>query len=170
MKELIQTKEIVSQIFFIRGKKVLLDFNLSLLYEVETRVLIQQVKRNIDRFPDDFMFQLTELEYKNLKSQFVISSWGGRRTRPYAFSEQGVAMLSGVLRSKRAIQVNIGIMRAFVKMRELLDENKELKKKWFELESKYDKQFKLVFDALRQLIHQETKPKNPLGFKTEIKK
>jgi hypothetical protein len=79
-------------------------------------------------------------------------------------------MLSGVLRSKRAIQVNIGIMRAFVKMRELLDENKELKKKWFELESKYDKQFKLVFDALRQLIHQETKPKNPLGFKTEIKK
>ena len=105
-----------------------------------------------------------------MKSQIVISSWGGRRTRPYAFTEQGVAMLSGVLRSKKAIEVNIGIMRAFVKMRELLDENKELKKKWFELESKYDKQFKLVFDALRQLIHQETKPKNPLGFKTVFKK
>jgi len=187
MNELITTKEIVSQIFFIRGVKVMLDYNLATLYEVETRVLNQAVQRNIERFPEDFMFQLKETEYKNLMSQFetsksnkvlsqddlksqnVISSWGGRRKRPFAFTEQGVAMLSGILRSERAVKINISIMRAFVKMRELIDENKELKKKLDKLESKYDKQFQIVFDAIRQLIEQKNEPREPIGFKTSKK-
>ena len=143
----------------------MLDRDLAVLYEVPTKVLNQAVKRNISRLPADFMFQLTSDEFEILKSQFVISSWGGVRKRPFAFTEQGVAMLSGVLKSEKAVRVNISIMRAFVKMRELLEENVELRKKLKTLEKKYDKQFKLVFDAIRAILRIETKPKNPLGFK-----
>ena len=165
MKEIIPYKELVSQIFFIRGKRVILDFHLAALYETDTRSLKQQVKRNIDRFPDDFMFILTKTEWKkvitncdNLKSTKFSPSL------PYAFTEQGVSMLSGVLRSKKAITVNIGIMRAFVKMREMLDENKELRRKLDSMEKKFDDQFKLVFDAIRKIIIEKDKPKNPIGF------
>jgi hypothetical protein len=144
------------------------DFHLSLLYEVETRALKQQVKRNIERFPQNFMFELTDKEIDLMVSQNVIPSksyLGG--AKPFAFTEQGVAMLSSVLKSKKAVQVNLAIMRAFVIMRRMLDENKELKKKIEELESRYDKQFAVVFEAIKQLIHQENKPRNPIGFKVK---
>src|SRR5437867_12726394 len=144
MKDLIPSNEIISQIFFIRSKKIMLDFHLALLYDVETRALKQQVKRNVERFPEDFMFQLTASEWKELITNCDnLGSMKFSPATPYAFTEQGVAMLSVILRSRRATQVNISIMRAFVKMRELIDENKELKKKLDELESKYDKQFKI---------------------------
>lgn len=165
MEEL-NLQTIKSQIHFIRGKKVILDFDLARLYDVELRVLNQSVKRNNTRFPSDFIFQLDKTEFANLKSQFVISSWGGRRTLPYAFTEQGVGMISGVLRSEKAVQINIMIMRAFVKMRELIDENKELKSKLDELENKYDQQFQVVFDALRKIIVKENEPRKSIGFKT----
>ncbi|HEU5406600.1 MAG TPA: ORF6N domain-containing protein [Nitrospira sp.] len=127
----------------------------------KTRALVQAVKRNRERFPKDFMFQLTEKEFESLKSQIVTSSWGGlRRARPYAFTEQGVAMLSSVLNSKRAVQVNITIMRAFVRLRDMIASNKELARRLAELERKYDRQFKVVFDAIRELM---TPPKLPFG-------
>ncbi len=130
----------------------MLSADLAELYQVEPRVLVQAVKRNIARFPEDFMFQLTEEEFSNLKSQIVISSWGGlRRAKPYAFTEQGVAMLSSVLRSKRAIQVNIEIMRAFVRLRRILASNVDLARKLDALEKKYDAQFKVVFEAIREV-------------------
>ena len=131
--------------------------------------LVQAVKRNADRFPVDFMFQLNETEFRNLKSQIVISSWGGaRRARPYAFTEQGVAMLSSVLRSKRAVRVNIAIMRTFVRLRELLNTHKELARKLAALERKYDAQFKVVFDAIRELMAPSPLPaRRQIGFKTE---
>lgn len=166
MSDLIRAGNIISQIYYIRGVKVMLDFHLAALYEVETRVLKQQVKRNIDRFPEDFMFQLSDNEIKNLTSQIVTSSWGGRRRAPYAFTEQGVAMLSGVLRSEKAINVNIASMRAFIRMRELIGQNKELKRKLDKMENKYDRQFKVVFEAIRQLIEKKNEPRNPIGFKT----
>jgi len=135
------------------------------LYQVESRVLIQAVKRNIERFPRDFMFQLSKEEFANLKSQFVISSWGGlRRSTPYAFTEQGVAMLSSVLRSKRAIQVNIEIMRAFIKLRKILASHVELARKLEALEKKYDSQFKVVFEAIRQLMAPQEAPNKRIGF------
>ena len=137
MSDLIKSENIISQIYYIRGVKVMLDFHLAALYDVETRVLKQQVKRNIDRFPEDFMFELTESEIENLVSQNVIpskSKFGG--AKPFAFTEQGVAMLSGVLRSEKAIKMNIAIMRAFVRMRELIGQNKELKKKLDKMENK----------------------------------
>ncbi len=166
MNDLIRSENIISQIYYIRGVKVMLDFHLAALYDVETRVLNQAVQRNIERFPEDFMFQLSDNEIKNLTSQIVTSSWGGRRRAPYAFTEQGVAMLSGVLRSGKAINVNIAIMRAFVSMRKLINENKELKKKLDKMESKYDQQFRVVFEAIRQLIEKKNEPRNPVGFKT----
>ena len=144
-----------NKIFIIRGHKVLLSAHLAELYGVEARSLVQAVKRNKDRFPGDFLFQLTHEELSNLKSQIVISSWGGRRANPYAFTEQGVAMLSSVLRSKRAVQVNIAIMRAFVKLRELLASNKNLAVKLEELEKKvekHDEKIRSVFQAIRQLM------------------
>ncbi|MBI3125381.1 MAG: ORF6N domain-containing protein [Ignavibacteriales bacterium] len=164
MKSVIKQEEIVGRIFFLRGEKVILDRDLASLYEVEVRTLNQSVKRNIKRFPNDFMFQLSTEEFKNLKSQFVISSWGGVRKLPLAFTEQGVAMFSGLLNSERAIKVNIEIMRAFVQLRRLIDSNKELAKKIEKLESKYDEQFKIVFEAIRQLIREEDKPKGKIGF------
>ena len=127
--------------------------HLAELYEVEPRALVQAVKRNIERFPPNFMFQLSKAEFKNLKSQIVTSSWGGlRRAAPYAFTEQGVAMLSSVLNSKRAVQVNIEIMRAFVRLRQIMSTQKYLARELEALEKKYDAQFKVVFDASRQLM------------------
>jgi len=153
--------QIESRMFLIRGQKVML----SELYEVEPRALIQAVKRNAERFPEDFMFQLSPEEFANLKSQIGISSWGGVRTAPYAFTEQGVSMLSSVLRSERAIQVNVEIMRAFVRLRQMFASNAELSRKLAALEKKYDLQFKAVFDAIRELMTPlEPKKKRPIGF------
>jgi len=164
-KSLIPIERIERAIFLIRGQKVMLDFDLAALYGVETKVLIQAIKRNQDRFPKDFMFQLTNDEFSNLRSQIVTSSWGGRRYPPYVFTEQGIAMLSSVLNSKRAIKVNIEIMRAFVHLRQLLASNEELARKLEALEKKYDAQFKIVFEAIRELMEpSETKAKPKIGF------
>lgn len=153
------------QIVIVRGHRVILSTNLAHLYEVEPRALVQAVKRNIARFPEDFMFQLDDAEFRALKSQSVISSWGGiRRAVPYAFTEQGVAMLSSVLRSQRAIHVNIEIMRAFVRLRRILASNSQLARKLDALEKKYDSQFKVVFDAIRELMTPEPPIRRPIGF------
>ena len=151
----------------VRGLRVMLDIHLAELYEVEVRVLNQSISRNKDRFPSDFMFQLNENEWINLKSQFVISNWGGRRTLPFAFTEQGVAMLAGILRSKKAIQVNIEIMRAFVALRKMALQYAEISEKIESLESKYDEQFAEVFTALRYLLDPKSEKKKPkrIGYK-----
>jgi len=163
--ETIPTEYIAQAIRVIRNQKVLLDADLAALYGVETKVLLQAVKRNHERFPDDFMFQLTTVEFNDLRSQLVTSSWGGRRYRPYAFTEQGVAMLSSVLRSPQAIAVNIEIMRAFVRLRELLASHKALAKRLEELEAKTDTRFKQVFEAIRQLMLPPDPPKKrQIGF------
>ena len=164
---IIPTERIERCILLIRGQKVMLDSDLAELYGVPVKVLNQAVKRNARRFPDDFMFQLTRQEFTDLRSQSVTSSsgWGGRRTPPYAFTEQGVAMLSSVLNSDRAIDVNIVIMRAFVKLRELLASNADLSRRLDELEAKYDEQFKIVFDAIRQLMKPAPeKKRRKIGF------
>ncbi len=165
---LIPQETIEGKILLIRGKKVILDRDLTVLYGVETRVLNQAVKRNIKRFPEDFMFQLTKEETANWKSQFVISNKEkmGLRKNPHVFTEQGVAMLSSVLNSERAIQVNIQIIRTFTKLREMLATHKDLQKKFVAMEGKYDKQFKVVFDALRGLIEPPENPKGKIGFKS----
>jgi hypothetical protein len=164
-RHVIPASEIEKAIFLIRDEKVMLDQDLAALYGVETRALVQAVKRNIERFPEDFMFQLNEDEFTKLKSQIVTSSWGGRRTRPYAFTEQGVAMLSSVLRSKRAVLVNIEIMRAFVRLRRMLAAHGELACKLASLERKYDRQFKVVFDAIRKIMTPKEPPKRrQIGF------
>lgn len=158
-------RTIEQQIHVIRGCRVLLDADLADLYGVSTRVLNQAVKRNLSRFPGDFMFQLTVAEATNLMSQVVTSSsWGGRRKLPYAFTEQGVAMLSSVLRSERAIVVNIAIMRTFVRLRQVLETHHDLARRVDELESRYDGQFRVVFDALRQLIAPSASPARRIGF------
>lgn len=161
---------IQSKIFLIRGEKVMIDRDLAVLYGVETRVLNQAVTRNHDRFPLDFTFILTREEVMRI-SQFVISS-SGQETLKFSknvrvFSEQGVAMLSSVLHSRRAIQVNIAIMRTFVKLRQLIASNSVLSKRLDELEAKYDKQFKVVFDALRDLMIQPEPKKKRIGFSTD---
>ena len=164
---IVSIADIESRIFLIRGRKVMLSMDLAELYEVEPRILIQAVKRNAERFPPDVMFQLTLQEFTNLKSQFVISSWGGRRALPYAFTEQGVAMLSGVLNSPRAIRVNIEIMRAFVKLREVLSASKELAHKLAQLEKKlekHDSEITLIFDAIRKLMTPPAKSRRKIGF------
>lgn len=167
---LVPRERILSAILLIRGHKVILDAMLAELYGVETRALVQAVKRNLDRFPDDFMFQLSKEEFKDLRSQTVISSsWGGRRTPPYAFTEQGVAMLSSVLRSRRAVAVNVEIMRAFVRLREMIADRAGLEQKLDALEQRYDEQFRMVFDAIRALISEETKPKKRIGFQPRKK-
>jgi hypothetical protein len=156
-----QLQHIQSKIYEIRKQKIMLDFDLADLYQVETRVLNQAVKRNSARFPSDFMFQLFEKEWQVLMSQFVISKVekrGGRHKLPYAFTEQGLAMLSGVLHSEKAIQVNISIMRAFVVLREFALSNKELTQKLKEIEGKYDKQFKDVYEAINFLLHKDNAP------------
>lgn len=150
-------------IYLIRGEKVMLDRDLAGLYGVETRVLNQSVRRNIDRFPDDFMFELTRDEIQGI-SQFVTSSELKFSKRVTVFTEQGVAMLSSVLRSKRAVAVNIEIMRAFVRLRRMLASNAELAKKIESLEKKYDAQFKSVFDAIKRLMLPPVNPKGGIGF------
>ena len=167
MRKSIQTypAQIVQRIFFIRLQKVMFDFDLADMYGVETRVLKQAVRRNISHFPKDFMFQLTKKELHE-----VITNCDNLLQQKYSpvlpmvFTEQGVSMLSTVLKSKQALKVNISIMRAFVQMRQLLDGNKELSKKINELEKKYDHQFKIVFDAIKVLIHQKQQPRERIGF------
>jgi hypothetical protein len=163
---LIPAERIERSILLIRGQKVMLDSDLAVLYDVDTKRLLEAVKRNIERFPDDFMFQLTPEELEILRSQIATSSsWGGRRYAPYAFTEQGVAMLSTVLRSPTAVRVNIEIMRAFVRLRQMLASHAELSRKLDAIEKKYDSQFKAVFDAIRQLmIPPDPHPKRPIGF------
>jgi hypothetical protein len=157
-------KRIEQAILVLRGKKVMLDLDIALLYGVETRMLIQAMKRNRKRFPLDFMFQLNAEEVEALRSQIVISSWGGRRYRPYAFTEQGVAMLSSVLRSERAVRVNIEIMRAFIRLRQVMSTQADLLQRLDELEQRYDAQFKTVFNALRRLMASPETPKR-IGFR-----
>jgi hypothetical protein len=152
-------------IFLIRGQKVILDAHLAELYSVPTRILIQAVTRNASRFPRDFMFRLSKREFANLRSQIEISSlWGGRRSAPYAFTEHGVAMLSSVLRSKRAVAVNVEIMRAFVYLRRVVTEHAELAQRIDELEERYDGKFQVVFDAIRSLIAAPEKPRKRIGY------
>jgi hypothetical protein len=197
--QLIPAERIERRILFVRGQKVLLDFQLAELYEVPTKALNQAVKRNLERFPEDFMFQLSEEEVglvlrsqivtssseeqpkslrtkgasSNLRSQIVTSSWdenhGGRRFFPYAFTEQGVAMLSSVLRSPRAVQVNIAIMRTFVQLRRMLASHADLAKKLASLERKYDEKFRVVFDAIRELMEPSVpEQKREIGFHTNL--
>ncbi len=169
--DLIPIENISSKIYFIRNEKVLIDSDLSELYGVETKALKRAVRRHKDRFPKDFMFELSKEEFDNLRYQFGTSSWGGRRYPPYAFTEQGVAMLSSVLNSERAIKVNIAIMRAFVKMREYLQSNEKLAAKLKELEnetrekfSKQQEQIALIFDAIKELMKEDEKPKRKIGY------
>jgi hypothetical protein len=168
MSAVIPRERIEQTILVIRGHRVMLDSDLAQLYGVTVGRLNEAVKRNKERFPNDFMFQLTKLEFDYLKSQIAISSskWGGRRHAPYAFTEQGVAMLSSVLRSKRAIQVNIGIMRAFVQLREMIGSNKALARRLTDLEKKYDGQFLVVFGAIRELMAELEPKSRRIGFKT----
>ena len=168
-KNLVPAERIEQSILLIRGHKVLLDSDLSSLYGVETKRLVEVVKRNKERFPDDFMFQLNGEEFDNLKSQFATSSsHGGRRYAPYVFTEQGVAMLSSVLRSPQAVAVNIEIMRAFVRLRRLLATHADLARKLDALERKYDVQFRAVFDAIRQLMAPPSNPpRKKIGFRTK---
>jgi len=164
-KPIIPAERIENCIYLLRGQRVMLDDDLAILYGVETKVLNRSVKRNLRRFPEDFMFQLSTKEFESLRCQFGTSKRGGRRYPPYAFTEQGVAMLSRVLNSKRAIQVNIEIMRAFVRLRQILGSNAELARKLAALEKKYDAQFRIVFDAIRELMTPpEPKKKRSIGF------
>ena len=166
MKELVLVEIIERKIYLIRGHKVMLDRDLAELYQVPTRRLNEQVKRNLTRFPADFMFQLSDEEAENLRSQFATSSTshGGRRYLPYVFTEQGVAMLSSVLNSERAVQVNIAIMRTFVKLRQMLASNADLARKLAAMEKKYDSQFRMVFDAIRELMRPPEPKKRKIGF------
>lgn len=168
-KSLSITDEVISQkIYIIRGKKVMLDKDLAELYDVETKILNKAVKRNIERFPADFMLHITQSEAENLRFQIGTSKIkaGGTRYLPYAFTEQGIAMLSSVLHSERAIQINIQIMRMFTKLRELLEQHKDLRVKIEELERKYDKQFQSVFFAIKRLLSntEKEKSKRRIGF------
>ena len=163
---------IMNKIYLIRGEKVMLDSDLGELYQVTTKRLNEQVKRNQDRFPEDFMFQLAKEEWQNLKSQFATSSWGGRRTLPYVFTEHGVLMLSSILNSKRAIKVNVQIMRIYTKMRKMLLTHQDLLIKMNELEAKvwnHDKSIKQIFAYLKALIKEKDQPREPIGFKTKGK-
>ncbi len=167
-RSVIRADRIQNYILLIRDEKVMLDADLAALYGVETRALVQAVKRNRKRFPSDFMFQLSKKELVTLRSQTVTSSeWGGRRYPPYAFTEQGVAMLSGVLKSARAVRVNIEIMRAFVKLRLMLASDAELARKLASLERKYDRQFKVVFDAIRELMAPPEPARRRIGFRSK---
>jgi len=174
MKPLIPVEMIEKKILIIRGEKVMLDADLAELYGVETKMLVRAVKRNIDRFPSDFMLHLEKEEFENLRFQFGTSSrWGGRRYLPYAFTEQGVAMLSSVLNSERAVHVNIAIMRAFVKLREMLSTHKELAHKLAQLErkiEKHDEEIKVIFDAIRQLMTPPEPKRKKIGFRREEEK
>ena len=180
MAIILKPENLARFVFFIRSEKVMLDSDLARLYGVEARALNQAVARNRKRFPADFMFQLTDKEYERIRSQFVTTSGRaalhssqtvmssrkhrGRHYRPYAFTEQGVAMLSSVLRSSRAVEVNIAIMRTFVQLRRLMDTNRDLARKIEALEKKYDERFAVVFDAIKELIALPEPPKKQIGF------
>jgi len=164
----ISDEVVSSAIYVVRGQKVMLDSDLAELYQVETKRLNEQVRRNSERFPEDFMFQLTDKEWNVLRSHFATSRWGGRRTLPYVFTEQGVSMLSSVLNSKIAIQVNIQIIRVFTKMREMLLSNKEMLLKIQQMESKVigqDEKIELIFNYLKQFLKENDKPRTQIGFK-----
>ena len=166
---LIPQETIEGKILLIRGRKVLIDRDLANLYGVETKHLKRQVRRNVNRFPEDFMFQLSRQEFENWRCQIVTSNPAdkmGLRYPPYAFTEQGVAMLSSVLNSERAVQVNIQIMRTFTKLREMILTHKELQKKIESMEKKYDYQFKIVFDAIKRLLEPPENPKGRIGFRS----
>ena len=170
INSLLSEETIANKIYFIRNQKVMLDADLSELYSIETKRLNEQVKRNISRFPEDFMFQLTELEFQNLKSQIATSSWGGTRKLPYAFTEHGVLMLSSVLKSDKAIQVNIQIMRIFTKVRQMLLDTTELKIDILQIQKKlenHDKNIELVFSYLDELIEKKENesPRPTIGYK-----
>lgn len=156
---------IQNKVFTLRGQKVMLDFDLAEMYEVETRSLKQAVRRNIDRFPEDFMFELTKTELENLRSQNVISSWGGLRFLPFAFTEQGVAMLSSVLKGQKALQVNITIMRAFVMIRQYYSDSTELKQRIESLENEMQVKFKDIHEALNFLLNPPHPERKAIGFK-----
>jgi ORF6N domain len=171
-RSVISIEVVVRNILVIRGHKVMLDSELAALYQVKTKALNQAVQRNIDRFPADFMFQLNALELAKWRSQFVTSNSAavmGLRRRPFAFTEHGVAMLSSVLKSKRAVRVNIEIMRAFARLREVLSSHKELARQLAALESKYDRQFKVVFDAIRKLMVEPAQKSRPIGFTADLR-
>jgi ORF6N domain len=166
-KEIVPIQRIARAIYLVRSQKVMLSQDLAALYGVAVKALNQAVKRHSGRFPADFVFQLTAKEFENLKSQFVTSSWGGLRTRPYAFTEQGVAMLSSVLNSERAVKVNIAIMRAFVKLRETLETNRELARKFEQLEcrvGKHDNEIAAILEAIRQLMAPSKTARREIGF------
>ncbi len=157
---------IIQKIHLVRQRKIMLDRDLAELYDVETKRLKEQVRRNIERFPADFMFELTGEEYDFLRSQIATSKRGGARYMPMAFTEMGVAMLSSVLNSERAIQVNIAIMRAFTNIRRMMSTHEDLRRKIEALEEKYDGQFSIVFDAIRELLKTEPRPVKKIGFDT----
>jgi phage regulator Rha-like protein len=158
-------------ILFIRGERVILDTDLAAIYDVETRSLIQAMKRNNKRFPTDFVFQLTREEFDSLRSQSVISKVrGGRRYLPYAFTEHGALMAANILNSKRAVQASVQVVRAFIKLRKMLTSNAELARKLRELERKYDSQFAVVFDAIRQLMIPPEPQRKQIGFRKASKK
>lgn len=167
-----ELQSIETKIYEVRGLKVMLDVHLSELYEVQTKQLNLAVKRNLKRFPNDFMFQLTKVEWESLRLQFETSKGsGGTRYLPYAFTEQGLAMLSGILNSEKAIQVNIAIMRAFVFIRQYALSHNDLTNKLSELEATYNKQFKDVYEAINYLMQKDNQEiehneRNPIGFKT----
>lgn len=171
MNDLILSEEtIADKIYFIRNQKVMIDRDLATLYGIENRRLNEQVKRNLSRFPEDFMFQLSKLEFENLKSQFATSSWGGTRKLPYAFTEHGVLMLSSVLNSDKAIQTNIQIMRIFTKVRQMLLDTTDLKIDILQIQKKlenHDKNIELVFSYLDELTEKKenAKPRNKIGYK-----
>jgi hypothetical protein len=167
MRNIVPQEIIENKIIFLRGKKVMLDKDLAQLYGVTTTNLNKAVRRNLERFPEDFMFQLSKKEFENLIFHFGTSSWGGTRKLPYAFTENGVAMLSSVLNSDRAITVNIQIMRTFTRLREMLMTHKDLKEKIEAMEQRYDQQFKVVFEAIKRLLEPPVKTKKKIGFLRE---
>ncbi len=172
MTTAVPVESIVRKIVLLRGEKVLLDRDLAELYGVETKHLKRTVRRNIKRFPKDFMFELRKKEFENLRSHFGTSSWGGTRYTPMAFTEQGVAMLSSVLNSDRAIEVNIAIMRAFVQLRKMIDSHSELSRKLSDLERKlgdHDEQIQAIFEAIRQLMAPPDKKKRKIGYTVKEK-
>ena len=170
MSQLILNEEIIaSHIYTIRNQKVMFDFDLAEMYGVTTSRLNEQVKRNINRFPDDFMFQLTDIEFKNLISQNATSSWGGRRKLPFAFTEHGAVMLAGILNSEIAVKVSLSIVRTFILLRQMSYSYKELAEKIVQLEGKYDTQLEYVFQAIQELSEQKNEPRTLIGFKKEKK-
>ena len=169
MNDLIPIENITGMIYLIRGQRVMLDRDIAELYGVETKRLKEQVKRNIERFPEDFMFELSTREYGILRSHFATSSWGGTRYIPMAFTEHGILMISSVLKNDKAVQVNIQIMRAFMKMRQMVFDNAELRKQIDELKADTDGKFRIVFETLDQLLIIENRPKKKIGFMAKEK-